>query len=46
MKQAEEDMRQHKEEQQILEQQSARKYEIATPGLNDTPRRLPSRFGL
>lgn len=41
-------MRQLKEEQLIQEQQIAKKYEIVTPGRPDpdTPRRLPSRFGL
>jgi pre-mRNA-splicing factor ATP-dependent RNA helicase DHX38/PRP16 len=48
MKEAEEDMRKQKEEQAIQEQQTAKKYEIVTPGRFEpnTPRRLPSRFGL
>jgi len=48
MKAAEEEMRQEKEELLNQEKQNAKKYEIVTPGRLEpnTPRRLPSRFGL
>lgn len=48
MKQAEEDIKQEKEEQLHREKQKAKKYDIVTPGKSEpnTPRRTPSRFGL
>lgn len=48
MKIAEEEMKAEREQQLLLEKQKAKKYDIVTPGRLEpnTPRRLPSRFGL
>ncbi len=48
MKIAEEEMKAEKERELHLEKQNAKKFDIVTPGRLEpnTPRRLPSRFGL
>lgn len=48
MKIAEEEMKAEKERELHLEKQKAKKFDIVTPGRLEpnTPRRLPSRFGL